>query len=281
MTTRIVVDSTSDIDPTRAKQYGITVVPLTVAFGDDIYRDGIDIDNKAFYEKLSSSPALPITSTPTVAQFEEAYRKQIQDGATSIISLHISGALSGTINAASLAATTVSEEKKVPIEVIDGRSVSVALAVPAVLAAKRALEGAAFDDLTHIIQRMIANAHLYFVLDTLEYLEKGGRIGRAQALVGTMLSIKPILTIKDGVVAPLERVRSRPKALTRMAEILRDIPNVEHIGIAASDKDVDADMRAIISQVFPGMSAETYMLGAIIGTHAGPRAAGIYVTSTK
>jgi DegV family protein with EDD domain len=194
VTIHLVTDSTSDIEQERAAEHGITVVPLTVDFGGQTYRDGIDLDNKAFYAKLASSSVLPKTSTPSVEAFRAAYEKAIADGATAILSVHISGALSGTLNTATLAANQLTEERErakkaaVPIRLIDSRSVSAGFGYPVLLAAERAKAGASLDDLAAFVLRISEGSKTLFLLDTLEYLQKGGRIGAAQAVIGTMLS---------------------------------------------------------------------------------------------
>ncbi len=277
MAVKIVVDSTSDIDAGRAAKYDITVVPLTVSFGDKEYQDGVDLDNKTFYEKLVSSPVVPKTSTPSVGLFESAYRAAIKAGATGILSIHISGALSGTLNTASIAANTVQAETGVPIKTFDSRTVSAGFGLPAMRAAERATKGESLDDLMAYAQRAVQDSKTYFVLDTLEYLEKGGRIGRAKAVFGAMLKIKPILCIRDGEVAALENARTRSKALARVAELVREAGNISCMALAASDDATDAEMTAAVKQVYQG-DIEHFKLGAVIGTYAGPRAAGLFVS---
>jgi DegV family protein with EDD domain len=274
---KIVVDSTSDIDAGRAAKYDITVVPLTVSFGDKDYQDGVDLDNKTFYEKLVSNPVVPKTSTPSVGLFESAYRAAIKAGATGILSVHISGALSGTLNTASIAANTVQTETGIPIKAFDSRTVSAGFGLPAMRAAERAAKGESLDDLVAYVQRAVQDSKTYFVLDTLEYLEKGGRIGRAKAVFGAMLKIKPILCIKDGEVAALENARTRSKALTRVAELVRAAGNINCMALAASDDATDAEMTEAVKQVYQG-TIEHFKLGAVIGTYAGPRAAGLFVS---
>jgi DegV family protein with EDD domain len=282
VTIHLVTDSTSDIEQERAAEHGITVVPLTVDFGGQTYRDGIDLDNKAFYAKLASSSVLPKTSTPSVEAFRAAYEKAIADGATAILSVHISGALSGTLNTATLAANQLTEERErakkaaVPIRLIDSRSVSAGFGYPVLLAAERAKAGASLDDLAAFVLRISEGSKTLFLLDTLEYLQKGGRIGAAQAVIGTMLSIKPILGLRDGVVVPVERVRTRGKALARMGELVRAIGPIEYMALAASDDGAAADLLTIVKPIYTG-HVEMFKLGAVVGTHAGPHAAGLFV----
>jgi DegV family protein with EDD domain len=282
MTIHVVTDSTSDIEQDRAAQAGITVVPLTVDFGNETYRDGIDLDNVTFYKKLATSPVPPKTSTPSIEAFREAYEKAVAHGAKEILSVHISGALSGTLNTATLAAKQLNEDreraKKPPItfEMVDSRTVSAGFGYPVLLAAQRAKDGASLPDLAAFVRRISEGSKTFFLLDTLEYLQKGGRIGKAAEIFGTLLSIKPILAIHDGTVVPLERVRTRNKALVRMGELVRTIGPIEYIALAASDDGAANDLLAVVQPIYDG-HIEQFKLGATVGTHAGPHAAGLFV----
>ena len=282
MTVHVVTDSTSDIDQAHAKQAGITVVPLTVDFNGQTYRDGIDMDNHTFYQRLATAPNMPKTSTPDVGAFRDAYERAIKDGATGIVSVHISGALSGTLNAATLAANQLREDRQharqadIPIRLIDSRTVSAGFGYPVLLAAERARNGETLEAIGDYVQRLTDSSKTYFLLDTLEYLQKGGRIGAAQAVVGTMLSIKPILGIRDGIVVSLERVRTRGKALTRMGELVAATGDLEALALAASDDGAAEDLLKIVQAVYTG-HIEQFRLGAVIGTYAGPHAAGLFV----
>ncbi len=227
--------------------------------------------------KMAQSPILPTTGAPNPNAFAEAYRTAIKHGATGIISMHISGALSGTLNVAASQAEIVTAETKVPIHILDSRTVSAGFGLPAILASKFARTGASLDEVVTYTQSLLDRGRTFFLLDTLENLQKGGRIGRASAIFGTMLSIKPILAIKDGLVVPLERVRSRSKALVRIGELLRDIGPIDYMALAASDDQSAADLLEVVRPIFPG-DIEMFKLGAVIGTHAGPHAAGLFVT---
>ncbi len=282
MPIHLVADSTSDIEQDRAAQAGVTIVPLTVDFGGQTYLDGVDLDNKTFYAKLASSSVLPKTSTPSIEAFREAYEQAIENGATGILSVHISGALSGTINTATLAAQQLAEDRaahgkpEVPIKLVDSRTVSAGFGYPVLLAAQRAKDGASLDELAAFVQHISESSKTLFLLDTLEYLQKGGRIGAAQAVLGTMLSIKPILGIKDGLVVPIERVRTRNKALARVGELVRAIGPIEYMALASSDDGAAADLLEVVRPVYDG-HIEMFKLGAVVGTHAGPHAAGLFI----
>lgn len=280
MAVHIVVDSTSDISREQAQANDITVVPLTVSFGEEDFKDGIDLDNQTFYAKMAKSPTLPVTGAPNLEDFKQAYRQAIKQGATGILSIHISGALSGTHNIAAAAAEQLKAESKVPIQILDSRTVSAGIGWPALLAARRAQEGATLDDLVASTQSMLERSKLYFLLDTLDNLQRGGRIGKAQAVVGAMFNIKPILGIRDGIVVSIERVRTRSKALTRIGELVRDLKPIETMALATSDDAAGADMLEAVKPYFDG-HIEIFKLGAVIGTHAGAHAAGLFVTPQK
>ncbi len=286
MTVHLVTDSTSDIDHARATELGITVVPLVVDFGGQTYRDGIDMDNHTFYQRLATSPVMPKTSTPDVGTFRDAYEAAIKAGATGILSVHISGALSGTLNAATLAANQLTEDRQrarqpeVPIRLVDSRNVSAAFGYPVMLTAQRARDGESLDALVAYVQHLTENTKLYFLLDTLEYLQKGGRIGAARAVMGNVLSIKPILGIRDGVVVSLESVRTRSKALARMAEIAASAGEIEAFALAASDDAAADDLLKVVRPAYGG-HIEQFRVGAVIGTYAGPHAAGMFITTKK
>ena len=215
MTVRVVVDSTADMPSERARELGITVVPLAVSFGDETYLDGVNLNGDEFYRKLAKSPVLPKTATPSPGVFDETYRKLIAEGATGILSIHIASKLSGTYSVARQAATPITEETGVPIEAIDSNSVSCGFGLPAEILAREAREGADLQALKAHGESLCRRTHLIAVLDTLEFLQRGGRIGRAQAILGTALKFKPLLEVRDGQVLPLERVRTLSKALDR------------------------------------------------------------------
>jgi DegV family protein with EDD domain len=250
------------------------VVPLSVLFGDESFRDGIDLDTAQFYRKLTSSPTMPTTSAPAPSLFEEAYRALISQGATGILQLCISSDLSATCSAAQQAAKTVSQETGVPIEVIDSGQVSLGFGMPAEVVAREAREGVSLEQLKQHAESMLGRVRLYATLDTLEFLQRGGRIGRAQALVGTLLSMKPILQVRDGQVLPLERVRTRGKAMERIGQLVAELGPLEALAVVGSDETSRGAMAGAVRPVWPG-AVETAFLGPVVGTHAGPGAVGV------
>ena len=252
MTTQILVDSTADIPPERARELGITVVPLTVLFGDESFLDGVELDGPAFYQRLVSSQQVPTTSTPSPGLFEEAYRNMIASGATAILALHIGSGLSGTFSASQAAADAVTASTQVPIAVLDSRSVSGGCGLPAEIVAAEAREGASLEQVKVHAESLIARVRLVAVLDTLEYLKRGGRIGGAQAMLGTLLSVKPLLEVRDSQVVPLERVRTRSKALERIGQIISELGPLEALGIAQSDTSIGQELQKVARTFWSG-----------------------------
>ena len=271
---QIVVDSTADIPLDRARELGIEVVPLTVMFGDQSFRDGVDLDGPSFYQKLSNSPVMPTTSTPPPALFEETYRRLIANGATGILSMHISAKLSGTFSAARQGAEMVTADTHVPIEVVDSDTVSGGFGLPAEMVARESRNGADLAVLRARAESLCSRVHVIAVLDTLEFLQRGGRIGRAQAMLGTLLNVKPLIEVRAGQVLPLEKVRTRGKALDRMGQIVSGLGDLEALAIVASDSAV-ADQITAVAEGFWHGPIERFALGPVVGTHAGPGAGGM------
>jgi DegV family protein with EDD domain len=277
MTVRIVTDSTSDIPQEKAQALGITIVPLTVFFGEEAYLDGIELANAGFYEKLQTSKVSPRTSQPPPAAFQEAYKQLINEGADAILSVHVSAKLSGTYQSACTGRDTLPDGvKKIPIDIIDSEAVSLAMGVAIMHAAEEAQQGASFEEIKAHLLDELSRTRILFVLDTLEYLKRGGRVGGARALLGNLLSVKPVLSIKNGVVVAVEQPRTRSKAYGRIAQMLREMEKPEQFTIVESDSEVGQQLAQAVKQTFPESGAiPTYKLGAVVGTYAGPGTAGI------
>lgn len=275
MAVRIVTDSTADLPADQAEALGITVVPLTVFFGDDAYLDNVDLDTAGFYEKLQASKDLPRTSQPSPAKFQEAYSKLISEGADGILSVHLSGKLSGTFQSARTASESLTdEERRVPIEVIDSENISAAMSMAVLRAAVEARDGLGLEELkTNLLDRL-KRTRLLAVLDTLEYVKRGGRIGAASAVLGNMLSVKPIISLKEGEVVTVERPRTRGKAFERMAQILKESGQIEQIAIAESNEQVGKQLVEALKPVYNDQ-IPIYKLGPVIGTHTGPGAVAL------
>ena len=274
MAVRILVDSTADIPADRARELGIAVVPITVLFGDEAFQDGVDLTGRDFYERLVTSSVMPTTATPSPLLFEEAFQKLIHEGATGILALHIGGELSASYNVSRTAAETVSAETGVPIVPIDTRQVSGGFGLAAEILAREARNGASLEQLTAHAKNLLARVRLVAIVDTLEYLQRGGRIGRGKAMLGTLLNVKPLIEIRDSQVVPLEQVRTRTKALERLGQIMGKLGPLEAVGIVQSDEAIGAQLLTVVRSLWNG-PVETFSFGPAVGTHAGPGAGGI------
>ena len=274
-TIRIVTDSTADLPPELAQQYDIVIVPLKIIFGQETYRDGIDMNSAAFFNRLRKNTVLPTTSQPSPGEFVAVYERLTRKGG-SVISIHLSTALSGTFHSAQLAKTMTDSKD---VFVIDSQSVSMGLGLIVLAAAKAAREGRTRKEILNLINDLIAKINVYFVLDTLEYLVHGGRIGKAGALLGAMLNIKPILALQKGQVVPADKVRGKNRAIERMVELAaaaydpgrRLVCSIVHgddyTSLLKTREKVEALLNCheiIISD-----------LGPVVGTHVGPGVIGI------
>ncbi|TCJ16663.1 DegV family protein [Rubrobacter taiwanensis] len=267
MTVAIVTDSTTSLPPEAAERPDVRVVPLIFHFGDEAYRDKVDMTLEEFYRKLRESPVMPRTSQPSAGAFAEAY--EALSAYDDILVLTISGELSGTYNSATAAAGMVDR----PVEVIDTRSAEIGSGL-ILLEALRAIDaGAEFPEVKQAAERAIERAQVYFAVSTLEYLEKNGRIGRAQRLLGTTLNIRPVLKLEDGVITPHKRARGRRRQLSAMLDELRSAVEqgrkVALADIAAPDELARLREAAGENLVFV---AE---VGGVIGSHVGPGAYGM------
>ena len=268
MPVRVITDSASDIPPSVAKELGITVVPLTVIFGEEELLDSIDISSDEFFKKLKTSEFHPRTSQPSVAQFSDAYQGAPGD---EIISIHVSAKLSGTLNSATLAAKEVTNK----VELFDTRGASAWVATVAIAAAKSANEGKSLKQVTKVAQTVSDNLEAYFLLDTLEYLQKGGRIGKAQALLGGLLNIKPILNVAEGEVHPYEKVRTRAKGLAKLIETAQKNAPYKEISVMHGSADEDAGFLSTSLAELSETPISVRSVGPVIGVHTGPGVIGI------
>jgi DegV family protein with EDD domain len=278
--TRVVTDSLAWIPDALVRQHGLSVVPLHVHFGEEQFTETVDLTNEDFYRRLRESKVLPKTSAPSPGEFAEAYRALAPE-ADAIISVHFTSKLSATFRAAEIAAGEVQTEfPNLRIEVLDTLQAAMAEGIVAIRAAEDAARGLPFDEVVANAQALIPKPHVYFVVETLEYLHKGGRIGRAQAFLGGLLNVKPILTVDDGEVAPRGRERTRAKAMERllghMQEYAQGRPFAHVSVIHAVAEDSARELAALIESRFtiqtPIVHAE---LGPVIGTYVGPGAFGV------
>ena len=273
MAVRIVTDSTCDLPRALVEAHGITVVPLTVFFGDDALLDGVDISAEEFYERLTSSPELPRTSQPSAELFRAAYEELGANG-DEIVSIHISSKLSGTLNAASVPREEVAHS--VHIDIIDSYNVSLGLGLVVIEAARSAQAGGTLEEVVATARRVMDRVTVHVSLDTLEYLQRGGRIGRARSFLGSILSVKPILHVEDGEVAPFERVRTRTKATARIFEIASGQGRAKEMFVASGGNEAEA--RALLERlraVLPHTDLLLGTLGPAVGVYTGPGALGI------
>lgn len=271
---KIVTDSGADIPADVAAELGITVVPLTIHFGDEEYKDGVEMDAKQFYQRLYAGH-LPRTSQPSPAEFEAVYR-ELQQDADAIVSCHLSSELSGTMQSAVLASKM--DGIDVPVHVVDSRSASLGIGWMAMEAARMAKDGVDAGAIASHVRAIAERHKVLFVVDTLEFLQRNGRIGRAQAFVGGLLNIKPLLTIDDGVVAPLERARGRAKARARLLDLVAAGVGDQRVRVGVMHSDAADEAEALAEQLRQRLNVEELMvgmLGATVGTHAGPGTLGV------
>lgn len=271
----VVTDSTSDLPPEIVSDLGITVVPLQVIFGDQTFRDGVDLTTDEFFRRLQQSSELPTTSQPSIGDLENVYQ-QLAERTDAILSIHLSSGFSGTAASARNAAKALTGRCR--IEVIDSRTVSMAMGFAVIAAARAARDGAGLDACAEAARSVLRRQRLALAVDTLEYLRRGGRIGRAAAFLGGLLRLKPILTIKDGEAYPLSRVRTRPKALEEILRVCLDQGDVIEAAIMHATSPADADTLAKeVARRFPAAPVHTGRIGPAIGVHGGPGLIGLAV----
>ena len=280
MAVRIVTDSASDIPPELAEQLNITVVPCNVVIDDVTYKDGVDIQPEEFFQRLTSASRLPTTSQPTAADFEPVYRRLLDEG-HQVISIHVSGKVSGTINSADQAKAALGEGA--PVTIVDSQMASIGLGLVAARAARMATESDSYDELPAQIRRRLSETQCMIALDTLEYLQKGGRIGKAQAFLGSLLSVKPMLTMEDGEVHPLERARNLDRASRRLMDLARERAPLQQLAVIYSTEPERAEnlRRNLADLLVPEAQPITARFGPTLGTYVGPRAFGLALTSAS
>ncbi len=276
---RVVTDSTADLPPETVRELDITVVPLRVIFGEQAYRDGIDLTNEEFFRKLAESRELPRTSQPSTGEFLDVYQRLAQD-TDRILSIHLSAGFSGTVDTARRAARELIGG--CTIEVVDSQTVSMAMGFAVIAAAKAARDGAGLEDCAAAARSVLRRQRLAVALDTLEYLRRGGRLGRAAAFVGGLLNIKPVLTIRNGEAHPLARVRTRPKALEEMLRFcLEDGSVVDAVVMHTTDAPEAYKLAEEVKRRCPGVSVHVGAIGPVIGVHGGPGLLGLAVVRAE
>ena len=279
MTVKIVTDSSCDLPAELVQELGITVVPLYVRFGEEVYREQVDISLDEFYQRLEHGPIHPVTIQPSPQDFINVYQKLSQE-ADGIVSIHISNKLSGTCNSALQGKEMI--EKGCPIEVIDSQSVTVGLGLICMAAAKMAKAGESLSSVVKEVEQMIPNIHLLNLLDTLKYLQKGGRIGKAKALLGSILNVKPLITLKEGEVVPAGQVRSRSKGIERLFSFVESASNIDGLAIAYNTTPDEAHALAErLGSIFTKEAVKVVRLGTTLGVHMGPGSLAVGLREKK
>jgi DegV family protein with EDD domain len=270
----VVTDSTADLRPELQARFGLSVVPLIVNWDGKTFRDKLDLTTADFYQRLRTSKTLPKTGAPSLAAFEAAFREQLKQHAA-VISVNLASKLSGTYEVARKAAQSVDPQK---ISVVDSGSVSVCLGWLAEMAATSAQQGLEPAAIVERLEEARGRMRIFALVETLEFLQRGGRIGRAAALAGTLLSVKPILSIRDGEVAPVERVRTMNGALRRMVELVVGLGPVERLGVMDGDAATNAtEVARQLQTHYPDLTIDRGELGPVVGTHGGPGVIGVAV----
>jgi len=276
---RIVTDSAADLPGEIAAAHRIEIVPLSVRFGSESYLSGVELGSDEFWNKLRASQEAPSTAAPSAGDFQNAYQKLASDGATGIVSLHLSSKLSATYQSADVASKEIGN---IPVEVVDTLAVSAGTGLMAVHAAERAESGADAVAIATELTELRSRVHLYGVIDTLEYLRRGGRIGGAAALLGTMLKVKPVIGLENGVVEPLDRVRTRIKGLEHLVGLVRqDANRIERFVVVSGEAPDTEQFVSMLDGIVSVTPKDVWPFGPIVGAHAGPGVIGVcYITSS-
>ena len=268
MTVKIVTDSVSDLPSQVVKELGITVIPIVLRWGEQLYRDGIDLTSQQFYERLKRSKIPPATSVPSPVTFAEAYDRLAEE-TDEVLAIIVTAKLSGTYNVALQSVGLM--KRKCRVEVIDSKCATMAEGFIVMKAAKAAQAGASLDEVIDIARKTIPRVDFLATFDTLEYLKRGGRIGKAQAFLGSMLKINPLITLRDGVVEPAGRTRSRARAIDRLYEFAMSYSHIEEMAIEEATTPDEAEKLAKrLSAKFPKERIYRSKPSPVIGAHTGP-----------
>ena len=273
MTIRIVTDSASDISLEEAEDLGIEIVPLSIRFGEAEYTDLVDLSVSDFYQKMAESDLLPSTAAPSPGAFEAAFKRCAEAGAEGVICINLSLALSATGQAAQLAADALADT--LPVKCIDSKSITCGLGTIIRKAAGAAKDGGSMDEIVALVENLANRTRIFATLDTLENLKKGGRIGGAKAMLGTMLQFKPCLDLSSGEVVEAGRQRTRKKSLIWLKEVLESEGEISELSIIHGDAPDVEEFATLISDIIPIDQIRINQLGAVIGTHGGPRVLGV------
>jgi DegV family protein with EDD domain len=273
MAVKIITDTLSDITGDLAEELGVTVVPLYVRFGESIYRDRVEITTDEFYRRLINGATFPSTTQPTPNDFLDVYKKLAKE-TDEILVIVVSSKLSGTYQSATQARELLKRECR--IEVVDSLSVAMGMGLIVIDVVRAVKEGAKLDEVTALARRLVGRSHLIAYFDTLKYLARGGRIGKAQGLLGSMLSVKPLLTIKDGEMTPLTRVRSFNAGLDYIYGAVAAFSDIKLLAVEHSTSIENADrLVEKLSPIFPKEKIFRAVISPVVGTHAGPDAMAV------
>jgi DegV family protein with EDD domain len=276
---KVVCDSTGDITPEVVKKYGISIVPLNIHFGQETFQDGINITPQVFYKKLVANNVHPTTSAPSPGAFLEVYKRLAKE-TDEIVVITISGGISATWESAVQAQKML--EGPCKVDVIDSQWTCGALFLPALRAAQAAQQGAKLKEITPMVKDVLKRTHAYMIFDTLEYLRKGGRIGKAKALLGSMLKLNPIITLKDGVIENIAKPRSRAKAKDELFNIVNEAGGVEEMVLeCATSYDELDEMEGRFSAICPKEKIYRSTVGPTIGVHTGPSVIAASIITKK
>lgn len=268
MVVKVVTDSTADLPPEIAEELGITVVPVRVRFGSEVFRDRVDINEDEFYEKLLGDPIHPSTEPPTPNDFAGVYQKLSQE-ADGILSIHISSRISATCNSARLGKEML--ETECPIEIVDSKFVTMGLGLLVMAASAIAKSGKSLQQVKEEVERVIPNIRLLGLLDTLKYLARGGRIGKTRAILASILAVKPMLTMKQGELESAGQVRNRANGIDRLFEAVEKARDIEDLSIVYGTTLNEAQALAErIDPIFAKEQIRLVRLGPALGVHAGP-----------
>jgi DegV family protein with EDD domain len=270
MAVRIVTDSTADLPPQLVKELGITVVPVYVRFGEEVYLDGVDMSEDEFYQRLENTTVHPSTVQPGPQDFLEVYRK-LSPKADGIVSIHVSAKLSGTCNSALMAKDML--EAGCRVEVVDSEMTTMGLGLIVIVAATMANAGESPSKIVKEVKRTIPKIHLLCLFDTLKYLLLGGRIGKAKALLGSILNVKPMITLKDGEVVPAGQVRTRAKGIDKLFEFGQNAKKIQDLAVVYSTTPDEAqNLAEHLGPVFDRKKIKISRVGPSLGVHVGPGA---------
>jgi len=279
MTVKIVTDTLCDITGDLAEELGITVLPVYVRFGEDVYRDRVEITTEEFYRRLVTDAAFPSTTQPTPKDFLDVYEKLAKE-ADEILVVNLSSKLSGTYQSALQAKDMF--EGKCRIEVIDSQLVIMGMGLVVIAVAKAVQAGANLDEAVALVHRAIPRSHSVMLMDTLKYLAKGGRIGKAQNLLGSLLSVKEILTLKDGEVAPQTRVRTRAAGIDYLCNFVSGFPHIEHLAVEHTTTPDDANkLVERLSSLFPKEQIYISTVSPVIGAYVGPQVLSVSILEAE